>query len=318
MEETYIDKLAMLFSEEMGYSLLDTFTPLQISVCGSDYHEYKRHIYRQDALEVWADISNTVAGQTNIEREIRNNLAVFDNQNVSAEIAKARKEQYIAHLLKITIANLYQFTGLKDVDLEEYGYYIPGSIQRPAVRKLHPLTGETLYPFLYAVSYYFCRMLDGLCKEQIPYISFYSVLKMLGYRKQFAEKFATQDELRQAVEHGGSERNQLPSAIDTPRAQECFKRAEEKGYMKKTDTGHEWTFGGNRGKARLAYFLERVYCPNREDKMTSGAWRSLEKHFNVTRLDSAANQNAGIAGTQATVKEWRKKIDEITPKPKAK
>lgn len=126
------------------------------------------------------------------------------------------------------------------------------------------------------------------------------------------------DEPGQAGEHGGSGRNQLPTAIDTPRAQECFKRAEERGYMEKTDTGHNWTFGGNRGKARLAYFLERVYCPNREDKMTSGAWRSLEKHFNVTRLDSAANQNAGIAGTQATVKEWREKIDKITPKPKAK
>lgn len=122
----------------------------------------------------------------------------------------------------------------------------------------------------------------------------------------------------QTGEHGGSGRNQLPTAIDTPRAQECFKRAEERGYMEKTDTGHNWTFGGNRGKARLAYFLERVYCPNREDKMTSGAWRSLEKHFNVTRLDSAANQNAGIAGTQATVKKWRAEIDEITTKPKAK
>ena len=221
----------MLFSEEMGYSLLDTFTPLQISVCGSDYHEYKRHIYRQDALEVWADISNTVAGQTNIEREIRNNLAVFDNQNVSAEIAKARKEQYIAHLLKITIANLYQFTGLKDVDLEEYCYYIPGSIQRPAVRKLHPLTGETLYPFLYAVSYYFCRMLDGLCKEQIPYISFYSVLKMLGYRKQFAEKFATQNELGQTGEYGGITKNPIPMELCTPAASCWLQKAVKAGFL---------------------------------------------------------------------------------------
>lgn len=121
----------------------------------------------------------------------------------------------------------------------------------------------------------------------------------------------------QTGEHGGSGRNQLPSIIDTPRAQECFKRAEEKGYMEKTDTGHRWTFGDNRGKARLAYFLERVYCPHPEDKMTSGMWRSLEKHFGTTRLDSAASQNVDTAAKQATVKKWRAEIDEITPRPKA-
>lgn len=121
----------------------------------------------------------------------------------------------------------------------------------------------------------------------------------------------------QTGEHGGSGRNQLPSAIDTPRAHECFMRAEEKGYMEKTDTGHRWTFGDNRGKARLAYFLERVYCPHPEDKMTSGMWRSLEKHFGTTRLDSAASQNVDTAAKQATVKKWRAEIDEITPRPKA-
>lgn len=321
MKETYIDKLAMLFRDEILFFTEVSTWKQKISFCGSEYHDYKTPIpYMNDEniLDDWADISNTVAGQINIEREIRTKLEAFDNQNVSVEIAKARKGKYIKHLLNITISGLYKFLNRKEVNLNEYWYYSPELIQRKAVRESYPLTGETLYPFMYAVSYQFCRILDRLCMEQVPCINFYSILKELGESGSFTEKFTKQDEPGQTGEHGGSGRNQLPTAIDTPRAQECFKHAEECGYMEKTDTGHNWTFGGNRGKARLAYFLERVYCPNREDKMTSGAWRSLEKHFNVTRLDSAANQNAGIAGTQATVKEWREKIDEITPKPKAK
>ena len=108
------------------------------------------------------------------------------------------------------------------------------------------------------------------------------------------------------------ERNQVAPLDKTPRAEKYFNRAIELGYMKKQapcGEGYKWIWGGNRGaKARLAYFLERVFCPKPTDKIRGADRVWLEKLFDVTRLDRAFDQNAD-AGKSESVREWRGKID---------
>lgn len=106
--------------------------------------------------------------------------------------------------------------------------------------------------------------------------------------------------------------NQVAPLDKTPRAEKYFKRAVELGYMVKRapcGEGYKWIWGGNRGaKARLAYFLERVFCPKPTDKIRGADRKWLEKHFVVTRLDRAFDQNAD-AGRSESVREWREKIE---------
>lgn len=100
----------------------------------------------------------------------------------------------------------------------------------------------------------------------------------------------------------------LPDSLNTDRATKYFARAVEVGYMKSTATGYKWEYGGNRGKARLAYFVERVYCPTHTDTIQACQCRDLENLFGVTRLDRSLQQNADTGKSQA-VKNWRADID---------
>lgn len=102
----------------------------------------------------------------------------------------------------------------------------------------------------------------------------------------------------------------LPDELNTDRARKYFARAVEVGYMQLTPTGAIWLFGGNRGKARLAYFLEKVFCPEPTDKLQTSQCKELDRFFNVDRLDRASQQNADTGKSQA-VKKWRAEIDEL-------
>lgn len=98
------------------------------------------------------------------------------------------------------------------------------------------------------------------------------------------------------------------SAI-TPRAEKYFERAIKIGYMQVRGDGYKWNWGGTKGaKARLAYFLERLYCPSPTDKFSSEVIRQLEILFDVVRLDRAISQNADT-GKSACVKRWKEEID---------
>ena len=102
----------------------------------------------------------------------------------------------------------------------------------------------------------------------------------------------------------------LPPDLDTERARKYFARAVEVGYMKPTSTGYKWEFGGTHGaKARLAYFVERVYCPTATDKIRADIIKPLQQLFEAERLDRAIQQNADSGKTKA-VKEWRAEIDK--------
>lgn len=98
------------------------------------------------------------------------------------------------------------------------------------------------------------------------------------------------------------------SAI-TPRAKKYFERAINIGYMQVSGDGYKWNWGGTKGaKARLAYFLERLYCPSPTDKFSSEVIRQLEILFDVVRLDRAISQNADT-GKSECVKRWKEEID---------
>lgn len=105
--------------------------------------------------------------------------------------------------------------------------------------------------------------------------------------------------------------NKLPLELDTDRARKYFAIAVDANYMEKNDTGYKWLFGGKRGgKARLAYFIERIYCLTATDKIQADKRRLLERLFGVERLDRALQQNADTGKSQ-TVKNWRAQIDNL-------
>ncbi|MCH5222245.1 MAG: hypothetical protein J1F05_08000 [Muribaculaceae bacterium] len=102
------------------------------------------------------------------------------------------------------------------------------------------------------------------------------------------------------------------SIIKTDRAVKYFAKAIQNGFMEPTTKGYRWLYGGERGgKARLAYFLVKVYCPARTDTLQAEEIRQLERAFNTKpRLDRAMQQNVDTGKSQA-VQKWREKIDEL-------
>ena len=96
----------------------------------------------------------------------------------------------------------------------------------------------------------------------------------------------------------------LPKELDTDRARIYFARAIEKGYMEKTDKGYKWLYGGNRGKVRLGYFLVKVFCQDKTDKLPQ---KAITKLFGVERMDSAINQLQDAQKLQ----KWIPDIDNL-------
>lgn len=91
----------------------------------------------------------------------------------------------------------------------------------------------------------------------------------------------------------------------TERARKYFARAVEAGLMEKTGERYKWTFGGNRGaKARLAYFLMKVYNP---DNTQTIPFKGLESLFGVSRLDSSYAAMLTVSKPQS----WRLDIDKL-------
>lgn len=101
----------------------------------------------------------------------------------------------------------------------------------------------------------------------------------------------------------------LPPDLNTERARKYFPRAIGAGFIISTNSGYQWKFGGERGsKARLAYFLIKVYCPKRTDMLEAARIRDLENLFGVVRLDRTIQQNDD--GKAQSVMKWRAIIDE--------
>gem|GEM_PF-5858925 len=83
-----------------------------------------------------------------------------------------------------------------------------------------------------------------------------------------------------------------------------FEKAIGAGLMECTTDGYKWLYGGNTGKARLAYFCRQTFNP---DGCSPVPYKMLEQLFNVTRLDVALDQAMNAKRPQ----KWRGKIDEL-------
>lgn len=103
----------------------------------------------------------------------------------------------------------------------------------------------------------------------------------------------------------------LPKDINTERAQVCFQKAIDKGYMKLEDGTFRWVGTDDKGRtAELAYFLGRVY--NYEHTISGNAGEdfpeeSLNKLFGAKRLYSSLTQVYEAQKPQ----RWRSQIDEL-------
>lgn len=99
--------------------------------------------------------------------------------------------------------------------------------------------------------------------------------------------------------------------IDGERPRYYYNKAVEAGYMTYNVEGYVWLFGGRRGgKARLGYFLEKVYCLKATDRLSASKIRQLERLFKITRLDRVFYQNAGTGKTKSVL-QWRNEIDSL-------
>lgn len=125
----------------------------------------------------------------------------------------------------------------------------------------------------------------------------------LSFKYQVIAKKFELNKNRWEVESNISKSQPLPDAINTERAKKYFPRAVEAGYMELTETGYKWLFGGAAGgKARLAYFLHKVYNP---DGCSQIPYKRLNALFGVVRLDVAIDQMLYAKRAQ----KWRPQID---------
>lgn len=93
---------------------------------------------------------------------------------------------------------------------------------------------------------------------------------------------------------------ELPTELDTERARKYLKKAIEYSWIKPTSTGYHF----NKSKTQLAYFTEKVFCPNKTDEYPETA---LNKLFGVSRLGSARTQIYNAKKPQ----KWRPGIDNF-------
>lgn len=103
----------------------------------------------------------------------------------------------------------------------------------------------------------------------------------------------------------------LPENLKTDEAVRIFKRAIDKGRIKKTSTGLKWVQIGEKGKrAQVAYFCGRLY--GYEDGGISNvgervSYKECELLFGESRLDRALRQVYEAKKPQI----WRKEIDSL-------
>ena len=84
----------------------------------------------------------------------------------------------------------------------------------------------------------------------------------------------------------------LPAPLNTDRARKYFAKAEEMGYLERTNTGYKSKF---KTKVLLAYFLELVFCrgDNNKDNHMKFPDTALSELFQENRLGKARGQTNG-------------------------
>ena len=70
-----------------------------------------------------------------------------------------------------------------------------------------------------------------------------------------------------------------------------------------TENGYKWTFGGERSKIRLAYFLREIFNPKGYEILP---YKDLETLFGFHRIDSSINQ---LDNTDELYK-WKKELKD--------
>ena len=95
----------------------------------------------------------------------------------------------------------------------------------------------------------------------------------------------------------GNNTQHLPTINNTDRERQVFQRAIDAGLMQQVGKGYQW--GKQRGmKAKLAYFVECLYCPNGTESLPQ---TEIERLFSVSRIDNAIYQLHNAKGYL----EWR-------------
>lgn len=94
--------------------------------------------------------------------------------------------------------------------------------------------------------------------------------------------------------------------VNTEAEKRYFERALKIGYMKQTDSGFEWMFGGNKGQVRLGYYCSLVYSVPRPIN-------DIERLFGVKKISSSITQaetNKKNIKKRRDVAEWIEEMDK--------
>ena len=97
----------------------------------------------------------------------------------------------------------------------------------------------------------------------------------------------------------------LPTIYNTERERTAFQNAIIAGYMVQEGNGYRWNQARGQ-KARLARFVERLYCPNNNERLPA---KQIEQLFSVSRIDAA------VSALMMAKKEpkWYKDIEILLP-----
>ena len=111
--------------------------------------------------------------------------------------------------------------------------------------------------------------------------------------------------------------SRLTGDLATPRARQAIAMAIDEGWIERTPTGYKWVWDDGKkigGVARLAYFLELVYCEKPEQMFSRDLARRLGALFGgVKRLEVAVDRNKDTGKIQG-VKHWKTRIQALVNK----
>jgi len=154
---------------------------------------------------------------------------------------------------------------------------------------------EDCFIFFFRVAIKFWERIDALLLENgldLVQLQRNCGVYIFNYRtKGYRGLYLGTEELEEYLEKLSKERETtktpnsfiLPAELNTERATKAYNLAIKEGLMYEIPTGYHW----NKTNALLAYFTEKIYCPNNIEKYPETA---LGKLFNVQRLSKAVDQ----------------------------
>lgn len=198
---------------------------------------------------------------------------------------------------------------------DEEWYYLPDELEELLPKFLNYAKADfangVTPPIIQELAFWLSRIvINAPHEEDSQFAEFWSDLYWESFIwMQWLREYYPNIKISNETSAGAEETSEkwgLPGELDTERARKYFGIAIEKGWILPTSTDRfKWLMGGERGgKARLGYFVVKVFCPTNTETLPEQAINDL---FGVRRIGSAITQVFNPKKPQ----RWRWEIDSI-------